>query len=55
MPKASKELGIVQLLGCRCRCGHIWLPRIRNDDDTFERPATCPACKSPLWDRPKRG
>lgn len=23
----DKPLGMVQLLGCRCRCGHKWLPR----------------------------
>jgi len=48
------EIGTVRLLGCRCRCGHEWLPRERRSDGTFERPAVCPKCKSPLWDRPKR-
>src|ERR1043166_4504308 len=54
MKKAAKEaqLGVVTLLGCRCRCGHEWLPRNRDDDGAFERPAVCPTCKSPLWDRP---
>jgi transcriptional regulator len=54
MAKSAPPLGIVDLKGCRCRCGHVWLPRIRNEDDTFGRPATCPSCKSPLWDRPKQ-
>ena len=54
MAKATPQLGIVPLLGCRCRCGHEWLPRVRRDDGTFDRPATCPACKTPLWDRPKQ-
>lgn len=45
---AAKPLGVVQLTGCRCRCGHEWLPR-----DLAERPRVCPKCKSPNWDRPK--
>ena len=47
------ELGVVRLLGCRCRCGHEWLPRERAPDGTFEKPLVCPACKSARWDRPK--
>ncbi len=45
----AKPIGMVPLQGCRCRCGHEWLPR--ND----EKPRVCPKCKSPNWDRPKRG
>jgi predicted Zn-ribbon and HTH transcriptional regulator len=45
----GQELGMVYLLGCRCRCGHEWLPR-----DRSERPSVCPACKSPRWDKPKQ-
>ena len=41
----DKVLGMVPLMGCRCRCGHEWLPR--ND----EKPRVCPKCKSPNWDR----
>jgi predicted Zn-ribbon and HTH transcriptional regulator len=44
---AGKLIGVVQLSGCRCRCGHEWLPR------DGERPRVCPKCKSPNWDRPK--
>jgi transcriptional regulator len=44
----EKPIGIVQLTGCRCRCGHEWLPR----DE--EKPRVCPKCKSANWDRPKR-
>jgi hypothetical protein len=44
----DKTLGIVPLMGCRCRCGHEWLPR--ND----EKPRVCPKCKSPNWDRPMK-
>lgn len=45
----GKEIGMVLLMGARCRCGHEWLPR-----DKEEKPRVCPACKSPNWDRPKR-
>jgi predicted Zn-ribbon and HTH transcriptional regulator len=44
----GKEIGMVMLPGCRCRCGHEWLPR-----DPSEKPRVCPKCKSPNWDRPK--
>ncbi len=47
MKNAPKEIGVVQLLGCRCRCGHEWLPRNKE-----ERPRVCPLCKSANWDRP---
>lgn len=42
-------LGMVQLQGCRCRCGHEWLPREKGD-----KPRVCPKCKSANWDTPKR-
>jgi predicted Zn-ribbon and HTH transcriptional regulator len=47
---AGKPIGMVplQVTGCRCRCGHEWLPQ------GGERPRVCPKCKSPNWDRPKR-
>jgi predicted Zn-ribbon and HTH transcriptional regulator len=45
---AKKKLGLVLLPGCRCRCGHEWLPRGE------EKPRVCPKCKSPNWDRPKQ-
>ena len=45
--REDKPLGMVPLLGCRCRCGHEWLPR------SGEEPRVCPKCKSPNWDRPK--
>lgn len=48
MPAEEKPIGRVMLLGCRCRCGHEWLPRGE------EEPRTCPKCKSPHWDRPKK-
>jgi predicted Zn-ribbon and HTH transcriptional regulator len=48
MSESEKEIGMVRLLGCRCRCGHEWLPR-----DPTERPRVCPKCKSANWDRAK--
>jgi predicted Zn-ribbon and HTH transcriptional regulator len=45
---ANNLVGAVMLKGCRCRCGHQWLPR-----DPSEKPRVCPKCKSPNWDRPK--
>jgi transcriptional regulator len=48
------ELGMVMLLGSRCRCGHEWLPRARDKEGDVERPTVCPKCKSPRWDKPKR-
>jgi len=42
------QIGMVELTGCRCRCGHEWLPR-----DKEEKPRVCPKCKSPNWDREK--
>ena len=42
------KLGVVMLQGCRCRCGHEWLPRGE------EKPRVCPKCKSANWDRPKQ-
>jgi len=49
MTKESKEIGVVTLAGCRCRCGHEWRPR-----EMSEKPRVCPKCKSPNWDRPKK-
>jgi predicted Zn-ribbon and HTH transcriptional regulator len=45
---SKKTIGTVLLEGCRCRCGHEWLPRVSS-----EKPRVCPKCKSPNWDRPK--
>jgi predicted Zn-ribbon and HTH transcriptional regulator len=42
-------IGLVDLPGCRCRCGHEWLPRERN-----EKPRVCPKCKSANWDQQYR-
>jgi predicted Zn-ribbon and HTH transcriptional regulator len=31
---------------CRCRCGHVWTPRVEG------RPGVCPKCKNYKWDEP---
>jgi rubrerythrin len=39
-----------ELTGNIChRCGHQWR------QDTSEKPKVCPKCKSPYWDKPRRG
>lgn len=38
---------VVRIAVC-IRCGHNWLPRAGN-----KRPAKCPSCFDPLWDRPR--
>jgi hypothetical protein len=41
----------VRIWGFKCeRCGHEWVPR-----ESDQAPATCPKCKSPYWNRPRRG
>ena len=48
MKRGQDKIGLVRLLGCRCRCGHEWLPR-----HAHEKPRVGPKCKSPNWDREK--
>ena len=31
------------------RCGYAWIPRV-----AVEKIKTCPGCKSPYWDRPRK-
>ena len=45
----DKSIGLVMLLGARCRCGHEWLPR-----EATGKPRVCPRCKSANWDQAKR-
>ena len=52
--RPEPEIGMVMLLGARCRCGHEWLPRSRDGNGAVERPIVCAKCKSPRWDKPKR-
>lgn len=41
----------ITIMGYRCeRCEHEWIPRAQD-----RQPTICPKCKSPYWDRPKRG
>lgn len=41
----------LEVWGYRCeRCGHLWVPR----DQDAPPAKTCPKCKSPYWDRPRR-
>jgi len=49
----KSKIGYVLLMGCRCRCGHEWLPR-ESGQDPKEKPRVCPKCKSANWDRPKK-
>ena len=44
---SEKPIGEVLLKGYRCRCGHEWIARNKN-----EKPRVCPICKSPNWDKP---
>ncbi len=41
----------ITVMGYRCeRCNHEWIPR----GDSKREPTTCPSCKSPYWDRPRK-
>ena len=40
----------ITVMGYRCeRCDYEWIPR--NGD---QEPATCPRCRSPYWNRPRK-
>ena len=40
----------IKVSGYQCeRCQYIWVPRRE------QRPVICPKCKSPYWDRPRKG
>lgn len=42
----------ITVLGYRCeRCSYEWIPRDREQD---REPKTCPKCKSPYWNQPRR-
>ena len=47
MAKETIQIGEVLLRGNRCRCGHEWLSR-----DKDEKPRVCPKCKRANWDKP---
>lgn len=41
----------ITVMGYRCdRCGHEWIPR----GDSEEEPRTCPKCRSPYWNKPRK-
>ena len=44
---SEKEMPTLQQHLCH-RCGKVWWPRRPS------KPARCPGCKSPYWDRPRR-
>jgi DNA-directed RNA polymerase subunit RPC12/RpoP len=40
----------IEVKGYKCeRCKHEWMPHKKN-----ETPISCPKCKSPYWNRPKK-
>jgi predicted Zn-ribbon and HTH transcriptional regulator len=44
MPRTKIEVD-----GYKCiRCGHEWISRGK------KKPMTCPKCRSPYWDTPKK-
>ncbi len=48
MPKA-----IIKKEGWSClRCNHKWTPKEGFDENN--KPITCPNCRSPYWDTPKK-
>ena len=49
----------IKVKGFKCeRCGHEWIPRVTLDELKGKKkifmPTTCPKCKSPYWNKPKR-
>lgn len=41
--------------GYRCaRCNHNWAPRDGSGYRSKEDPKTCPRCRSPYWNRPRK-
>lgn len=44
----KSEADYLSMLFCS-RCSHEWYPR------TAVKPRVCPKCKSPYWDRPRKG
>jgi len=37
------------------RCGHVWFPRQPvTDERELDLPKTCPHCKSPYWNSPRK-
>jgi predicted Zn-ribbon and HTH transcriptional regulator len=41
----------ITVMGYHCdRCGHEWIPR----GDSTKEPRTCPKCRSPYWNQPRK-
>jgi len=41
---------LIKVMGEECmRCGHVWVPK-----KITKKITTCPKCKSPYWDTPKK-
>jgi predicted Zn-ribbon and HTH transcriptional regulator len=48
----ARPVGRVQIWAWKCeRCGHVWPPR---GDDKEKPPVTCPKCKNPYWNQPRK-
>ena len=47
---AIENMGVTTVKAFKCdRCGYEWCPK------TAEiKPLTCPKCRSPFWDTPRR-
>ncbi len=44
---------VCEVVLCQCnRCGNIWKPR-QPKDGVPKQPSKCPACFSPLWNKPR--
>jgi len=53
MPTKKIEIEMYDCL----RCGKVWTPRGYNGSkelSKYEKPQSCPSCKSPLWDTPRK-
>jgi hypothetical protein len=51
----TQSMPKVQVWGYRCeRCGHAWLPRKPEPGQPEREPRTCPKCKSPYWNVPRK-
>ena len=63
-------MGRITVEACVCeRCGHIWIPKsLRHgpksaaaatksseNEIVLEEPIVCPKCRSPYWNKPRRG
>ena len=51
IPIGKSTMAKIKVQGYRCeRCLHEWVPRRSSTTE----PRTCPKCKSPYWDTPRR-